>query len=220
MKKTRGMAWISTCAVMAIFLHGCQRDTSPTDFEVCMTNAEEQSACMDLLRFHVSESASISPRPPRYSYWGGSSFLISLPETTGVPTYPKSGKYEVTIRTGFETAEQRFERYVSVPWELPVNEQRGDLTVLSESERGEAGTALLAPANGDKRIIFFCLKPFRATAGNLYTDTGCTVRAELQRYVFVEYSVKYQSLQDWKRIHQVVVDQINEVMSIERTLQE
>lgn len=220
MGKGLAMVKMVACATAALALSGCQRDTSPIDFDVCMVKAESKSACKDLLSFSVHGETSMLARTPYYSLEEKlGAFGLRLAEIAGVPSYLRNGKYEVSVITAIETPDMAFNRYMSLP-ELPVNKGQGSLVVLKESDRGETGTALLMSGDGDKRSLFFCTKPYRATAGNLVEDTGCTVRAELQRYVFIEYPIRYQSLRNWQEIHRTVVEQIGQVMLIKRTLKD
>ena len=223
MKKGSSAVACTILIMATLGLGGCQPDHSgdaqpSRRIEICMQGTAEKSACKDLLTLDVKVRA---PLLPKASYLASGTqmdfFQISLPTFPGIPDYHKDGRYDVHISLGYETPQERFKRYMAIP-ELPSDQEVGSLVVVKESARGEKGTALLAPKDGNRSILFFCTKPYRATAGNLVTNPGCSVWAELQRYVYIQYPIGYASLPAWQEIHQHVIDQIANAMSITRTL--
>lgn len=194
--------------------------SSPRKVEICMFGATEASACKDSLILEIRADGAMLPKA---AYYPSASridpFWISLPTVVGVPSYKMNGKYDVEISISHESSQDRFERYMSLPG-LPVNRPLGSLIMLRESERGEAGTALLAPQDARTDVLFFCNKPYRATSGKLVENPGCVVRAELSRFVFIEYPLSYKALQDWYSIHQRVMSQVDQAISVKRTIKE
>lgn len=62
---------------------------------------------------------------------------------------------------------------------------------------------------------FNCSEPRGTITKNPMTKNGCRVHAVLRPHVFVEYSIYYRHLQDWRSIHEEVLHQLNEVMTIQ-----
>lgn len=62
---------------------------------------------------------------------------------------------------------------------------------------------------------FDCAEPPGTIAKRPLTKNGCTVSAMLRPHVFIEYSIYYRHLEEWQSIHEVVLRQLNQVLTIE-----
>lgn len=62
---------------------------------------------------------------------------------------------------------------------------------------------------------FYCAEPPGTIAKRPLTKTGCAVRAMLRPHVFIEYSIYYRHLQEWQSVHEEVMRQLNQVLTIQ-----
>lgn len=62
---------------------------------------------------------------------------------------------------------------------------------------------------------FDCAEPRGTIVERPMTKNGCRVRAMLRPHVFIDYSIYYRHLQDWQAVHEVVLRQLNEVLTIQ-----
>lgn len=68
---------------------------------------------------------------------------------------------------------------------------------------------------GTPAAWFYCAEPPGTIAQRPLTKNGCSVRAMLRPHVFIEYSIYYRNLQDWQSVHEVVLRQLNQVLTIQ-----
>ena len=204
-----------------VLLSGCPNwpgdKSARRQFELCVDDVKKED-CKNLLRFSVlKDVASRLPEEDHYgSFTNRSWFDVSLPADERMLSSRRDKKYEIHVRTFYATSEQELQRWLGNDWhyKFPVNQEIGNIFTIAESMQGDAGISISIPKSKNKSIYFLCTKPFRAIAGNLVTGTGCSVHAELSRYVFIEYPIYFEHLQKWGSIHNRVVQQLASVLII------
>jgi len=211
------VAKILTLMVFVALLAACEKKNEMHAFDVCLSGNVPRDKCTKIL--HVNLQTRYASSWPKENYYsiGPGRFQIDLPVTNGQPDYNKNGLYSANIEISWESPEQRVGRYLESARLRPGTERRiehGDLVVLAESSMGidQPGALFIVPRDSTQ-ISFNCAKPFRAVAGNMVSNTGCTATAPLYSNVFIQYPIKYQSLEDWKQVNASVIKSARAVLN-------
>lgn len=189
------------------------------NFTVCLSDQAVPSDCKQPLHVSVLKRADPGHFTANYLTSRSANLLLRLPldDRLMSHSHPAFGQAEIDFYS--ESFADRYSRYATVGnfgsgFGYAIKRTEGSLITVKETLPGEAGTELLIPANGDKSIFIECVKPYRATAGNLVTNPGCQVYTQLQPYVFVQYAIQRKYLQDWKSINSDILKEIQSLLII------
>lgn len=190
------------------------------NFTVCLTDEALSADCKKPLQVSVLKRADPGHFTPDYlASIKDANLTLRLPANQKLMSYESPSYSQADIDFAPETFADRYSRYARTDpfgsgFGYAINRVEGNLVAVKETEPGEAGNELLIPANGDKSIFIRCVKQYRATAGNLVTNPGCQVYTQFQPYVFVQFGIQRQYLQEWESIKDDLGTKIRSVMTI------
>ena len=189
------------------------------DFTVCLTLEDVAENCKKPIRVSVLKQGELGSVKPDYLTASKAELTLKLPRNEKMTSYIDDSASYVLVDFWLESFHARYERhFVTDPTGsglgYAIHRQEGNLIALKETDQKEEGLEYFVPANGDKSIFIRCLKKYRATAGNLVTNPGCHVFTQIQPYVFIQYAIQRQYLQDWQSINEDILKKTRAVMKI------